>query len=181
MRTTVSQVMNRSTYHESLARFTRITGSDARARPHVERRPRYDDDDPGPSLFRTVVESCALERLTLPGLFVARAKMTAVSFSGSDLHLSTMCWNDFTRCWFDQCDLTESDLRASHFVECDFRRADLTRCDLRQSTFQGCRFDGAIFTDALTTSDQRTSLRLSKEQESSISWQDAPGSVPPGG
>lgn len=173
--------MKRTTYDESLARFTSITGRDARARPHVERRPRYDEDDPGPSLFRTVVESCALERMTLPGLFVGRTKLTGVSLTESDLHLSTMCWNDFTRCWLDRCDLTDSDLRASHFVDCDFRRADLTRCDLRHSTFERCRFEGAILADATATRDQRASLRLSKEQEHSVLWQALPGSLPDGG
>lgn len=172
--------MKRSAYDDSFARFESITG-DGRPRPSVENRPRHDDEDPGPSLFRTLVQNCALERMALPGLFVGRTKLIGVSFTGSDLHLSTMCWNDFSRCWFDRCSLTDSDLRASHFVDCDFRRADLTRCDLRHSTFERCRFDGAVLTDATATGDQRASLDLSAEQEHSVGWQERPGSVPDGG
>lgn len=172
--------MKRSSYDESLARFTAITGHDARAKPEVTARPKYDDDDPGPSLFRTLLEDCSLERMTLPGLFVGRSELERVSFTASDLHLSTMCWNDFARCWFDKCDLTDSDLRSSRFTNCDFRKADMTRCDLRHSTFEACRFDGAILAGATASEDQREALGLSNQQLREVSWK-APGTLPDGG
>jgi hypothetical protein len=100
--------MKPSSYDESLARFTGITGHDAKAKPHVTSRPRSDNEDPGPSLFRTLPEDGSRERMTLSGLFVGRSELSRVAFTASDLHLSTICWNDFTQYWFDRCDLADS-------------------------------------------------------------------------
>jgi uncharacterized protein YjbI with pentapeptide repeats len=172
--------MKLSSYDESLARFTDITGHDARAKPHVTSRPRYDDEDPGPSLFRTLLADCSLERMTLPGLFVGRSELSRVSFTASDLHLSTFCWNDLTQCWFDRCDLADSDLRSSNFNRCDFSHANLTRCDLRHSSFEECRFDGAVLAGAVASEDQRGPLGLSDEQSGAVSWK-TPGPQPDGG
>lgn len=171
----------RDPYDTSFARFIRIARGDGQAKPEVTVRPRHDEAVRGPSLFRTMLESCALERLTLPGLFIGRSEVTGVSFSGSDVHLSTLCWSNFEDCSFDGCDLTDSDLRASYFVRCSFAGADLTRCDLRHSTFRDCDFSNASLDGAFATTKQRVALALTDAQVAVVAWQDAPGPEPLGG
>jgi uncharacterized protein YjbI with pentapeptide repeats len=114
-------------------------------------------------------------------LFVGRSELRRVSFVGSDLHLSTLNWNDFVECDFTECDLSRCDLRSSQFVRCKFDGADLSGADLRAATFEDCSFRGTSLRGALlykkprsfglfkSGSDQ-TSLQLSKSQSSSVNW-----------
>jgi uncharacterized protein YjbI with pentapeptide repeats len=173
--------MTRRSYEASFSAIVDLAGADGRPVPQVTQRPRHDDDDYGPSLFRTQVSECNLERLTLPGLFVGRSLLTKVSFSGSLLRMSTLCWCDFVRCWFDRCDLRESDLRASDFRTCDFRSANLAGCDVRHAVFDNCRFDKADVAGLVASEDQRTGLRFTAAQAAVVSWVPEPGEPPPGG
>jgi hypothetical protein len=149
--------------------------------PTVVHAPRHDADKPGPSIFRMMVDEAALENLTIPGLFVGHSELGRVSFRGSDLHLSTLNWNDFVECDFSKSDLTQCDLRSSHFVRCTFDGADLSGADLRTATFEGCSFQDTLLQGSVlykkprmlglfkTGSDQ-ASLPLSKSQRSAINW-----------
>ncbi len=67
---------------ETLRTLVPIVGE---ARPRVFRCPREDDDEPGPSIFCETVGDVRLENLTLPGLFVGRARLVRVSFAGARL------------------------------------------------------------------------------------------------
>jgi hypothetical protein len=149
--------------------------------PTVNRPPKHDDERPGPSIFRTVVEEVDLTNLTLPGLYVGRSELRDVTFQGSDLHMSTFNWSDLTQCRFMAADLTDADLRACRFVRCAFSSANLSRADLRGSTFADCVFDGAVFEGTKlyrrpglagffrAGSDQR-SLPLTHEQSDAAEW-----------
>ncbi len=66
---------------ETLRMLVPIVGE---PRPRVFRCPRGDDDEPGPSIFCETVGDVRLENLTLPGLFVGRARLLRVSFAGCD-------------------------------------------------------------------------------------------------
>ena len=173
--------VRRSTYAESFQRFVNITGGDGELRPSVERRPHHDEDPLGPTLFRMRLEDCAVERMTLPGLYVCRSDLRRVSFTGSDLHLSTLCWNDFRGCWFDACDLQDTDFRASWFIRCQFSNSDLSDCDLRRATFDDCDFTNTVLRNARASRSQRALLPLNDEQVAAMKWDDEPGPEPPGG
>jgi uncharacterized protein YjbI with pentapeptide repeats len=171
----------RLSYAESFARLAELAGADGRPRPDVTARPRHDDDDYGPSLFRTLVEDCALQRLTIPGLFIGRSELRRVDLSHSDLRLGNFAWNDFTTCWFTRADLTDSDLRGSQFVDCDFSSAILAGSDFRHSSFSGCRFRTADTTGIRVPERLRPELKLSPEQVRSAIWVVDEGPEPPGG
>ncbi len=168
-------------YSQSFARFVELTGGDGRPMPEVAARPTPYDEDGGPSLFRTRVEDCALTHLKLPGLFVGRTELTRVDLSGSWLRLSTLCWNDFIKCWFAKCDLTDSDLRGSQYSECDFSRAVLAGCDLRHSSFHNCKFKHADLTGAVIPERVRDDLGLTPSQSSAAVWVTDEGPEPEGG
>jgi hypothetical protein len=171
----------REKYDRSFARFIELTGGSGRPRPAPVALPRHDEEDPGPSLFRTRLEELALVRLTLPGLFIGRSSLEAVDLSKSDLSRSTLCWNDFTRCWLVQCDLSRSDLRASTWLDCDFSRSSLRGCDLRHATFERCRFTGADLACAQIPARLRSALALTRSQAASVTWVDDEGPEPRGG
>lgn len=148
--------------------------------PGVARRPSYDDEKPGPGLFRAAVMEQGLENLTLPGLYIGRSEVVDVCWCGSDLHLSSFHWSDFERCDFSGCDLHDSDLRACNFRDCNFRGADLRECDLRGSGFEGCDFTNARLDGALLLDSPRGELALSAEQQAAAKWT-SEYEEPPGG
>ena len=106
--------------------------------PLPERAPRFDDEVLGVEFFRTQLADAKLENLTLPRTFLGRSEIRAVSFRGTDLSESTMCWNDFVNVDFFRADLRRADLRASTFERVVFDGADLTDADLRRLTFNAC-------------------------------------------
>lgn len=167
-------------YDASYARFIAATLGSGPPNPTVRERPRYDTTT-GPSLFRTRIDGCALEHLELPGLFVGRSELISVSFAGSNIGLSTLCWNNFERCSFDESDLRDSDLRAAYFIECSFVRADLRSCDLRLATLRSCNFTEAKLDGAIATTNQRAALALTDEQIAVVDWRESGGDWPPGG
>jgi uncharacterized protein YjbI with pentapeptide repeats len=151
------------------------------AQSEVVRPPRHDDQEPGPSIFRMLVEDVKLEDLTLPGLYVGRSELRRVSFRGSDLHLSAINWSDLADCDFGGADLSGSDLRACKFVRCLFRGTNLAHADLRASVFEGCDFADAVMTGAslfrrskifglFRAGDDQQSLALSVTQREAVSW-----------
>lgn len=150
-------------------------------KPLVSRLPHFDDENPGPSIFRTLVEDTSFSKITLPGLLIGRSELRDVSFSEADLHLSVMNWNNFKNCDFTDCDLTQCDLRAAEFENCNFNRAKFTDADLRGASFTDCRFDQAVFANTkLYKSEKRRgifksgpdqeSLPLSKDQRAQATW-----------
>jgi len=149
-------------------------GLDGEPRPRVRRRPRYDDEPLGPSIFRTEVVEQSLPKLTLPGLYIGRSRLANVSLAGSDLHLSTFNWSDFADCDFSECDLSRCDLRGCNVERCTFVGADLRRSDLRVSGFANCDFSKAQLDSAILNLDQRLELSLTDEQASIVAWTDKP-------
>ncbi len=116
-----------------------------------ERAPRYNDEHLGVSFFRTVLAGARLENLTLPRSFFGRSQIREVSFRGTDLMESTLCWNEFVDVDFGEADLSRADLRASIFQRVNFRAAVLRGADLRRGTFRGCTFADADVTAAKLT------------------------------
>src|SRR5262249_8870680 len=116
---------------EETWRHLRKEGVDLpRRRPFVpDRMPSHDADPPfGVSFFKAPREGAACSGLTMPRTFFGRSTFARVSFRGSDLTESRMCWNDF--------------------VDCDFAVADLSGCDMRATRFKGCNFEGAVLRGA---------------------------------
>ena len=48
------------------------------AQPAVDRPPRHDDDNLGPSIFRLMLQDVSLSDLTIPGLYIGRSELTVV-------------------------------------------------------------------------------------------------------
>jgi uncharacterized protein YjbI with pentapeptide repeats len=117
----------------------------------------------------------------LYGLFIGRSELQEVQFRGTDLHLSTFCWNDFIECDFSEANLERSDLRASLFTSCSFRNASLEGSDLRRATFEACDFQGAKMSGAILTRGQRSQLRLTPDQRKVVRWNFLSGKAPEGG
>jgi BTB/POZ domain-containing protein KCTD9 len=151
------------------------------APPLLQRRPRFDDEEPRVSFFRTFVGEGDLEDLTLPCTFFGRSQVGPISFARSDLSRSTMCWNDFTSVDFTECDLSGSDLRAAVFDRVKFTRANLRDADLRGSSFSNCDFTDADMTAAKLTRKQGKALILSQSQRDQIEWCWVDGEEPGGG
>lgn len=172
--------VRQKTYAQSLEELQDAIGLDGHPKTRVSRRPRYDDEKAGPSLFRTSVAEQQFLKLTLPGLYIGRSEVSVVSFAGSKLYRSTFNWNDFIHCDFSACDLHDSDLRACEFKECSFKGANLSQCDLRCSGFESCDFVGAKLDAAALHYDQRGEIDLSEEQFAVIAWT-ADLEVPEGG
>ncbi len=129
-----------------------------------ERAPRHDDEHLGVSFFRMLLADARLEYLTLPRSFSARSEIRGISFRGTDLAESTLCWNDFVDVDFGEADLSRADLRASIFQRVNFRAAVLHGADLRQTTFRGCNFADADVTAAKLTRSVLWFFRLSAPQ-----------------
>lgn len=138
-------------YADNFAALAELVEISGEPMPDVHRVPRHDDEILGPSIFRAAVEEAVLENLTLPGLYVGRSELVAVTFSGSDLRLSAFNWSDVTDCDFSQADLSRADLRSCQFSGCSFRGADLTGADLRHSSFDDCTFQGAVLNGAIVS------------------------------
>jgi Pentapeptide repeats (8 copies) len=171
----------RASYRESVAVLSERVEIIGGPLPSVTRPPRHDDEEPGPSLFRLLVQGVSLEDLTLPGLYVGRSELKALSFRNSDLHLSAFNWSDVVECDFTAADLSGADLRGCLFVRCTFRGANLSRADLRASSFEACVFDGAVMRDArlyrrprilglIKAGPDQTGLPLSDEQRRQVEW-----------
>lgn len=181
----------RRTYDESFAILRQHVEIIGGPRPAISRPPRHDDEEPGPSIFRSAIDGAALESLTLPGLFVGRSALKAVSWRDTDLRLATFNWTDVLECDFTGADLTAADLRACRFERCVFRSATLSRADLRGSSFAACEFEAASMDGAklhrrvrvlgwFKRGPDQTDLPLSKAQRLAIDWcVDAP--APAGG
>src|SRR3954470_12120089 len=94
--------------------------------PLPSKRPAYDDEEPlGVEFFRTQVSDAKFENLTLPRTFFGRSEIKNVSFAGTDLSESTLCWNDFVLVDFSGCDLSRGDLRAALFNSVKFCESSL--------------------------------------------------------
>lgn len=143
--------------------------------------PRYDDEEPGVSFFRTMVADVKLEHLTLPHTFFGRSEIRASSFKDTDLSGSTANWNDFIEVNFTGADLSGADLRACVFNGVKFKKANLSGVDFRYCGFMSCDFSDADLTDAKFTQKTGRSLRLTPEQQSVIDWQAEDGEEPEGG
>jgi uncharacterized protein YjbI with pentapeptide repeats len=171
----------RKSYEESCQQLVAMELQDSLP-PMPDRMPRYDDEQPlGVQFFREKVEDADLCSLSLPRTYVVRCEFAGMNFNGSDLHESSLCWNDFVDVDFSDADLTGSDLRASNYERVLFRGAKLDGADLRQSSFVACDFAGASLLGAVLTRAQKASLALSKEQELSVGWSGEDGPEPDGG
>jgi BTB/POZ domain-containing protein KCTD9 len=176
----------RASYRESVAVLAERVDIIGGPLPSVTRPPRHDDEELGPSLFRLLLQGVSLDDLTLPGLYVGRSELKAVSFRNSDLHLSAFNWSDVVECDFTAADLSGADLRACQFVRCTFRGANLSTADLRASSFDACVFDGAVMRAArlyrgrrilglIKVGPDQTGLSLSDQQRREVEWSvDAP-------
>src|SRR5262249_16828014 len=168
---------------EETWRHLRKEGVDLRrGRPFVpDRMPSHDDDPPfGVSFFKESWEDADFSGLTMPRTFFGRSAFPPVSFRGSDLVESRMCWNDFVDCDFAGADLSGCDMRATRFKGCDFSAAVLRGADLRGLVWEDCVFTGADLTGAVSDDDSYTDA-FSDEQHESIVWHDDPGPEAPGG
>ncbi|MEQ1780013.1 MAG: pentapeptide repeat-containing protein [Hyphomonadaceae bacterium] len=168
-------------YEESCRQLVRMELLDGLPQMPV-RTPRYDDEEPlGVQFFRTGLEDADLSGLSLPRTFVCRSEFSGTKFNGSNLRECSFCWSDFVDADFSDADLTGSDLRASNYERVLFRGARLDGVDMRRSNFVGCDFTGASLRGAVLTREQKASLALSEDQESSVVWADEDGPEPDGG
>jgi BTB/POZ domain-containing protein KCTD9 len=169
--------MTRLDYEASCRRLHEMGFPDCDPPPPLPNRsPKPDDEGPlGVSFFRTSVGN-DLSGLTLPRTFFGRSEIGGVSFRDTDLHESTLCWNDFIDVDFSNAVLRGADLRASLFERVTFAGADL-----RISSFLDCRFEGAAMKGATLTRAQGESLALSPQQRAEINWVDEGGDEPEGG
>jgi len=127
------------------------------------KRPDHDDDGLfGIRWFRPLMKDKILENLTLPRTFFGRSEIRNVSFAGTDLSESTLCWNDFVWVDFTSCDLRECEMRAALFDSVKFSGADLNQSDLRRSDFKDCDFSDASLQGAKLTKSQSLHLNLSR-------------------
>ncbi len=144
------------------------------------RAPLHDDEVLGVEFFRTQLANARLENLTLQRTFIGRSEIRVVSFRGTDLSESTMCWNDFIEVDFSGADLRRADLRASTFERVVFDSADLTDADLRRSAFSACSRKGAILTNAKLSPAAARAMSLTSDQRGQLDLQDD-GPEPGGG
>lgn len=174
-------VVARASYAESISVLKDRVEVIGDTQAHVSRTPRHDDDSPGPSIFRMLLEDVDLANLTMPGLYIGCSHLRRISFRDSDLHLSALNWSDLEECDFSETDLSRSDLRACTFVRCIFRGANLAQADLRGSTFKECSFESASLQSATLSqsprllrlfnlSSDQTSLPLTALQRAEVMW-----------
>lgn len=173
--------MARTSHEDSISVLKRRVEVIGDIQAQVLRPPRHDDVEPGPSIFRMLLEDVDLADLTMPGLYIGRSNLRRISFRGADLHLSALNWSDLEGCDFSEADLSGSDLRACAFVRCRFRGANLAGADLRGSTFEDCVFEGAamrgttlsrepLLLRLFTPGSDQTSLPLSALQRAEVTW-----------
>ncbi len=149
-----------------------------------DRMPTIYDEVSRLGFFRTGRDGTDLSCLTMPRTFFGRSLFERVSFAGTDLSGSCLCWNDFNDCDFTGADLSGCDLRASLFERCSFAGAVLRGADLRRSTFDGCSFTGAELSGAVaegTGSRARLRELLGAEQVAAVTWVEDAGPEPAGG
>lgn len=147
-----------------------------------DRMPRFDDNEPGLSFYRTLVgDGDDFSNLTIPRTFFGRSEISDVSFRNSDLSQSCLCWNDFIDVDFSEADLGGADLRSSIFERVRFNNANLKGADLRHSSFEDCDFHGADLSDAVLSRSQKDLLALTTSQENVIDWRSRAGPEPDGG
>lgn len=156
-------------------------GTNGKIPPMPDHLPQFDDEKPGITFFRTVVENGELENLTLRRTFFGRSEVGRISFKNTDLSESNLCWNDFNDVNFEDADLSGSDLRASVFNNVRFVKTNLRKADLRFASFDSCDFTNADMQGAKMTHKRANSIRLSAEQLKAIDWQESDGQEPPGG
>lgn len=173
--------MARLNYADSVRRAVAGFGLYGDPTPNIARRPRQDDQKPGPSIWKGGLEDSDLSSLTLYGLFIGRSELRSVVQRDADRQLSAFCGNAFIECDFSEADLRPSDLRASVFTSCSLRGAMLDGGDLRRSTFEGCDFSGTRMAGAVLTSRQGAGLTRSAEQRKAIRWALGEGPEPEGG
>lgn len=173
----------RLNYEESCKRLQELGLLEAGETPAMPLKlPGCDDEEVrGISFFRTRLCDCKLENLTLSRTLFGRSLVQQVSFRGSDLRESNLCWNDFIDVEFVDADLSGSDLRASIYENVRFVRADLTNADLRRSSLDNCSFRDALMCGAKLTARQAENLDLSDAQRAAVSWQADDGPEPDGG
>jgi BTB/POZ domain-containing protein KCTD9 len=146
--------------------------------------PNFDDEELRFSYYKYRLEDADNSNLTLPRSFFGRSWFSRVSFAGTDLAESRMCWNDFDGCDFSRADLLGCDMRASKFGGCKFVGAVLRGADLRRSSFENCDFTGADLSDAVAEdADFQGCVQdfLSDEQQAVMAWSEDEGPEPPGG
>ena len=144
--------------------------------------PRYDDEEPGLSFFRTFLgEGDDFSNLTIPRTFISRTEVNDAAFRNTDLSQSCMCWNDFVEVGFRGADLSGADLRRSTFRKVRFSASSLRGADLRHSSFEDCDFEGADLAGAVLSRSQKTSLGLTPEQSKVVDWRWRSGPEPDGG
>lgn len=154
--------------------------------PHLpSRMPSVGDSSPvNIAFFRTMWRDADLANLTLPRMFFGRSSFERVSFIGTDLGESRMCWNDFTSCEFTDAVLHKCDMRATNFQACVFRGADLSGADLRRSSFEACFFENAKLVGAIAhkaSAVEDLVPLLTRAQKAEIRWVSETGDEPPGG
>ncbi len=171
----------RHDYNKSFEIAQEALGIEGEPIENVTQRPAHDDEELGPSLFRTGVEDAEVHDLTLPGLFIGRTDVRSLRMTNCDLRLSTFCWNDFTGCVFERSILRATDFRNSNYLRCSFVDADLREADLRRTFFEQCDFTGADLTRAVATPDFTDLVSLTETQHQQIQWADDSGPNAPGG
>ncbi len=170
----------RLSYEESCERFKPDYISETPPLP--DRMPRFDDEEPGLSFFRTFVgDGDDFSDLTIPRTYFGRSEVNDASFRNTDLSQSCMCWNDFVNVDFTGADLSGADLRGSAYKSVRFSAANLQGADLRHSSFEECDFQGADLTQAILARSQKKFLALTPEQNKVIDWRWSPGPEPDGG
>ena len=172
----------RLSYEESCRRLQPAVLDDGMIPPIPKQMPRYDDETPGVSIFRTRLGAeVDFSNLTLPRTFFGRSELNSTAFRNADLTESNLCWNDFINVDFSHAVLTGADLRASNFDAVNFSAANLEGADMRRSSFSNCRFSDAVLKGAVLTNAQGKTLSLSEAQRASIQWTSDEGAEPDGG
>lgn len=147
-----------------------------------DRMPRYDDEEPGLSFFKTYVgDGADFSNLTIPRTYFSRSEISDISFQNTDLSQSYLCWNDFVDVDFSSANLSEADLRGSAYRNVNFTSARLNDADLRHSTFEDCDFEGADLAGATLSRSQKRSLSLTSRQIKAVDWRWRAGPLPDGG
>jgi hypothetical protein len=172
---------------EEIWRYLESQGEETPRRPDGrpfihDAMPNHDDEELGFHYYKYRLEDADNGGLTLPRTFFGRSWFARVSFAGTDLAESRMCWNEFEACDFSGADLSRCDLRASVFKSCTFVAADLRGADLRRTSFEDCDFTGADLTGAVAE-DEAGGVEdfLSEAQQAVVAWSPDEGPEPPGG
>ena len=146
--------------------------------------PNHDDEVLRFMYYKYYLEDADNGNLTLQRGFLGRSRFARVSFVGTDLTDSRMCWNEFESCDFSSADLSGCDLRASRFTDCKLVGAILRGADLRCSTFVNCDFARADLSQAVAVdTDFQGCVQdfLTPDQDAQMVLSPDEGPEPPGG